>query len=254
MGSDPNFPSTFRVARRFCGPTDTGNGGYTCGVIASFASTSVTVRLLRPIPLETDLTVVERDHLLHVMHGEERVAEARAGDVGDLAPPLPPTPSAAAAASARYAGFATHPAPECFVCGPTRNERDGLRIFAGQIAPGIAAAPWTPDPSLDGGDGRVAPEFLWAALDCPGFAAAAPDMRAMLLGELTARIDDRVRVGEPCVVVGWVIGVSGRKHETGTALYDSAERPRAVARAIWIEPRQEGGRVSRSSRPPDPRR
>jgi hypothetical protein len=246
--------ATFRIARRFCGPTDTGNGGYTCGVIASFASQTVTVRLLRPIPLETDLAVVDRDGLLEVLHGDERVAEARPGDVGDLAPPAPPTPSAAAAASKHYAGFAAHPAPECFVCGPMRTERDGLRIFAGAIAPGVAAAPWTPDTSLDGGDGRVAPQFVWAALDCPGFAAAAPDMRSMLLGELTAQIDDRVRVGEPCVVVGWVIGVSGRKHETGTVLYDSAGRRSALARAIWIEPRQDAGDVSRSSRPPDPRR
>src|SRR5690606_14989181 len=200
------------------------NGGYTCGVIASFASKPVTVRLLRPIPLETDLTVIERDDLLHVMHGEERVAEARAGDVGDLAPPVPPTPSAAAEASGRYAGFATHPAPECFVCGPTREERDGVRIFAGPVTLVIAASPWTPGSSLDAADGRVAPEFIWAALDCPGFAAATPDMRPMLLGELTARIDDRVRIGDPCVVVGWVIGASGRKHETGTALYDSSGR------------------------------
>jgi hypothetical protein len=231
--------STFRIAHRFCGPTDTGNGGYTCGVVASYARNPVTVRLLKPIPLDTDLTVLEQDGLLTVLRDGERLAEARPGDVGELAPPAPPTPSGAAAASSRYAGFARHPAPECFVCGPLRKDRDGLRIFAGAMGPGVAAAPWTPDESLDAGDGRIRPEFVWAALDCPGFAAAAPDMRPMLLGELTARIDRRPGVGEPCVVVGWVIGVSGRKHETGTALYDSERRLCGVARAIWIEPRQE---------------
>lgn len=230
--------STFRIARRFCGPTDTGNGGYTCGVIASFARAPVTVRLLKPIPLDTNLDVAEQNGLLVVMHGDERLAEARPGDVGELAPPAPPSQAEAADASARYAGFTTHPAPECFVCGPLRDEGDALRIFAGSLAPGVAAAPWTPDPSLDRGDGHVAPEFIWAALDCPGFAAATPDMRPMLLGELTARIDRPVRVGDECVVVGWVIGVSGRKHEAGTALYDSARNLCAVARAIWIEPRR----------------
>ena len=230
--------SSFRVARRFCGPTDTGNGGYTCGVIASFATAPVTVRLLKPIPLETELEVVERDGVLAVMQGDERLAEARPGDVGGIKPPDPPSPAEAAAASSRYAGFTTHPAPACFACGPLREEGDALRIFAGPLAPGVAAARWTPDASLDGGDGTVAPQFVWAALDCPGFAAAAPDMRPMLLGELTARIEQPVRVGDSCLVVGWVIGVSGRKHEAGTALYDSARNLCGIARAIWIEPRR----------------
>lgn len=230
--------STIRIARRFCGPTGIANGGYTCGVMASFARTPVTVRLLKPIPLETTLDVAERDGVLDVRHGGESLAEARPGEVGALTPPGPPTFDEAAAASRRYAGFTRHPAPECFVCGPTRAEGDALRIFAGPLAPGVAAAPWTPDASLDGGDGHVAAEFVWAALDCPGFAAAAPDMRPMLLGELTARIDRRVGIGEPCIVVGWVIGASGRKHEAGTALYDSTRTLCALARAIWIEPRK----------------
>jgi len=230
-------PATFRIDRRFCGPTGIGNGGYTCGVIASFASRPVTVRLLKPIPLETDLTVVERGGLVEVLRGDERLAETRAGDLGPLTPPPPPDPSDAAAASRRYAGFETHPAPECFVCGPKRRPGDALRIFAGPLEPGISAAPWIPDASLDAGDGRIASEFAWAALDCPGFAAAAPDMRPMLLGELTAQVDRRVAIEEPCVVVGWVIASSGRKHEAGTVLYDSERRLSAIARAIWIEPR-----------------
>ncbi len=230
--------STIRIARRFCGPTGIANGGYTCGVIASFARTPVTVRLLRPIPLDTPLEIVEHDGVLDVKNGGESLAQARPGDVGALALPEPPTFDEAAAASRRYPGFTKHPAPDCFVCGPNRTEGDALRIFAGPLAPGVAAAPWTPDASLDAGDARVATEFVWAALDCPGFAAAAPDMRPMLLGELTARIDRRVGIGEPCIVVGWVIRASGRKHEAGTVLYDSKRTLCAAARAIWIEPRQ----------------
>ena len=230
--------STIRIARRFCGPTGIANGGYTCGVIASFARTPVTVRLLRAIPLDTPLEVVEHDGIVDVRCGGEPLAQARPGDIGDLVPPEPPTFEAAAEASRRYPGFAKHPAPDCFVCGPNRTAGDALCIFAGPLAPGVATAPWTPDASLDDGDAHVAAEFVWASLDCPGFAAAAPDMRPMLLGELTARIDRRVAVGEPCIVVGWVIGASGRKHEAGTALYDSERKLCAVARAIWIEPRR----------------
>jgi len=253
---------TFAIARRFCGPTDSANGGYTCGTIASYADGPVTVRLLRPVPLATPLVVEDRpDGLLDVLHGETLVAQARPGDIGDLVPPPPPAYAEAVAASGRYFGFTRHPAPECFVCGPRRGA-DALRIFAGPLntrgaavtgstvttgstaategtapAPGIAAAPWTPDASLDAGDGAVAAPFVWAALDCPGFAAAAPDMRPMLLGELTARIERRPRMDEACIVVGWAVGTSGRKHEAGTALYGADGRLCAAARAIWIEPR-----------------
>lgn len=237
---------TFKIARRFCGPQDSANGGYTCGVIASFAAEPVTVRLLKPIPLDTRLVVERRDEYLDVLLDDTPLAQARPGDVESLSPPVPPpTLDDASAAARRYAGFERHPAPECFVCGPRRKAGDALRIFAGPLGPpNVSAAPWTPDASLDAGDGRVAAEYLWAALDCPGFAAAAPDMRPMLLGELTARIDRRVAIGEPCVVVGWLVQSSGRKHEAGTALYDAKRSLCAIARAIWIEPRTAGDGVT----------
>jgi len=238
---------TISIARRFMGPKGTANGGYACGVIASFARGSVAVRLLKPVPLDTPLNVEQRDNGLEVLHGGTPVAAARPGEIGDLVPPRPPTLDEAARASSRYAGFARHPAPECFVCGPLRAPGDALRIFAGPTGEaGVAAAPWTPDPSLEGNDGTVSAPFVWAALDCPGFAAAAPDMRPMLLGELTVRIERAVRVGEPHVVVGWVIGSSGRKHEAGTALFDARGELHAVGRAIWIEPRERGGDESPS--------
>lgn len=233
---------TISIARRFMGPEGTANGGYTCGVIASFARGSVTVRLSKPVPLDTPLRVEQRDDGLEVLHEGVPVAAARPGEIGDLVPPRPPTLDEAARASSRYAGFSRHPAPECFVCGPLRAEGDALRVFAGPTdQAGVAAAPWTPDPSLEDQDGSVAAPFVWAALDCPGFAAAAPDMRPMLLGELTVRIDRAVRVGEPHVVVGWVIRASGRKHEAATALFDARGGLHAVGRAIWIEPRERGG-------------
>src|SRR5690606_4248606 len=137
------------------------------------------------------------------------------GSVGPLDPPPAPSFSQAVDAASRYAGFSSHPAPECFVCGPTRAD-GALRIFCGALPEsGAVAGTWTPTSSLAvaGGGGAIGTEFIWAALDCPGFAAAAPDVRSMLLGELTARIEAPVRVGERCVIVGWPLGASGRKHE-----------------------------------------
>jgi hypothetical protein len=227
------------VARRFRGPSTSANGGYICGLVAALAPASVTVRLLRPPPLDTRLSVEPQDGRLDVLHGTDVIAQARPGDVGELAVPPAPSRDEAVQASRHYAGAAKHPAPECFVCGPRREAGDGLCIFPGQVGPdGVVAAPWTPDASLDDGRGMVRPEFVWAALDCPGFIAAAPDMRSMLLGEMTARIERPVRIGEPCTVIGWPIGSSGRKHETGTALFGADGRRCGCARALWIEPRQ----------------
>ena len=229
--------NTLSIAQRFCGPTASANGGYICGLVAAFARENVTVRLFRPPPLDTELAVEYTNGLLFVRHGENVVAEARPGSVGDLAVPARPTHDQAVAASREYPGFVTHPAPRCFVCGPERSPGDALCIYPGIVAPGIVAAPWVPHVSLDAGDGAVRPEFMWAALDCPGYVAAAPDMRSMLLGELTADVRRRALIGETCVAVGWKIAASGRKYEAGTAVIDGDGETIAGARAIWIEPR-----------------
>jgi hypothetical protein len=242
------------VARRFRGPTTSANGGYIAGRLAAIAPFHATVRLLKPPPLETELEAVEREGRVELRRGETIVAEARPADpfpIDVVAPAAPPY-ERAVAATKRYAGFSKHYAPECFVCGPARAPGDGLRLFAGPLeaarqdgaAAGVrpdavVAAPWIPDPSLDAGDGAAALEFMWAALDCPGYLACARDMRTMLLGELTADVRRRVRIGEPCRVVGWPIRNSGRKHEAGTALYGADGELCAIARAIWIEPRAE---------------
>lgn len=232
--------TTLTVPSRFNGPVGTANGGYICGRIASLAAEPVAVRLLKPAPLDVALDAVETADGPELRLGTEAIARARREGVGTLAAPPAPTLERVMEASKRYAGLARHPAPTCFVCGPWRALDDGLRIFPGEIAAGAprtVAAPWTPDPSLDAGDGTVSPEFVWAALDCPGYVAIAADMRAMLLGELTAEIDRRPRIGEQCIVVGWTLGSSGRKHEAGTALFSASGKPLARARAVWIEPR-----------------
>jgi hypothetical protein len=113
-----------------------------------------------------------------------------------------------------------------------------LRVFAGPVnGRQVFAAPWVPDASLDRGDGKVRPEFMWAAMDCPGcFAANKTGRGSWLLGEFTAHVDRCVHVEEPCRVVAWHIASKGRKHEAGTALFDEDGERCARAKAIWIEP------------------
>lgn len=102
---------------------------------------------------------------------------------------------------------------------------------------GIVAAPWEPDVSLDRGDGKVRPEFVAAALDCPGYYAVALDDQMLLLAEFTAHLDRLVHVGELCTVIGWRLATNGRKHEAGTALFNGRGELCGRARALWIEPR-----------------
>jgi hypothetical protein len=229
--------SPLLIASRFRGPESSANGGYFAGCVALRAGRTVNVRLRQPPPLDTPLELVElSDGKLAVLSGSERIGEAAPATLS-LETPKPPSYFEAVEASRHYAGFAHHRFPTCFVCGTARPRGDGMRIFAGPIAErGLVAAPWVPDASLDRGDGKVRPEFMSAALDCPGFYAASPDDRMMLLGEITVHVDRLVHVGEPCTVIGWALEASGRKHAAGTAVFaeDGEVCGRALAR--WIEP------------------
>ncbi len=231
---------TLTVAKRFCGPPESANGGYFAGRVAAFSPVTVSVRLRAPPPLDVPLAVTESGSGgVEVRYGEVLVGDSIPATL-DLQVPPPVALHQAAEASRRYSGFENHRFPTCFVCGPDRSRGDGLCIYAGAVAGrDVVAAPWTPDESLDLGDGRVRPEFIAAALDCPGYFAIAPVGRVMLLGQLTLQIERAVRIGEPCVVMGWPVVSSGRKHEVGTALWGPDGELCGRARAIWIEPRAE---------------
>jgi hypothetical protein len=229
------------IEPRFCGPPASGNGGYVAGVLAGFIAGPAEVRLSKPPPLGRPLDVYALDDdSLELRDAEVAVASARWADV-ELDVPCPPTYARAEQATSGYVGHRHHVFPGCFVCGTDRASGDGLRIHAGPLqlgATAVVAASWRPDASLAGTRGRIRPEFQWAALDCPGYFAVAPDSRVMLLGSFAARIDRTVEVDEPCVVVGWRLDGDGRKQRAGTALYGADGDCVARAIATWIEPRR----------------
>jgi len=228
--------SAFVIEPRYCGPPASGNGGYVCGRLSAFLPGSARVRLRVPPPLGTRLAVRPAAAGVELLHGDTVVAEARLQAL-ELDVPGAPDFAAAEAAARDYRGFRSHPFPTCFVCGPARGPGDGLRIFPGPLDPaGPVAAPWIPDASLADGRVEVRPEFLWAALDCPGaFALDIPEGAPVLLGELSAVIRGTVAAGERCIVLGWNLGRDGRKHFAGTALYAESGECRAFARATWFE-------------------
>jgi hypothetical protein len=227
---------TITIAQRYCGPPETGNGGYVCGLLAEFIDGPALMRLQEPTPLDVAMEVRQVQGGVELVRGATVIATARRSEVA-LAVPRAPDYAQAEAAARDYRGFKSHPFPHCFVCGPHRKADDGLRIFPGRLAAtGLVASPWVPDASLADGAGLVRREILWAALDCPGaFSFEVADGTPVLLGELAASISGRVRVGERCVVIGWELTRDGRRHYTGTALFSESGEIRGLARATWFE-------------------
>ena len=123
------------------------------------------------------------------------------------------------------------------MCGPLRQEKDGLRIFPGVVAgTRMVASAWVPDETLADSLGLVSPEFMWASLDCPGaFAVLDAGIRPVVLGSLTAEILERPAVGRKCIAAGWKISSHGRKRFAGTALFSEEGKVLARARAVWFE-------------------
>jgi hypothetical protein len=247
----PATDSDLLVPARYCGPTSSGNGGYTAGLLAErFAHHPhpadecpvVEVTLRTPPPLDTDMRVEHLDDgpRTRLWLGETLVAEARCTDE-ELAPVDEVSPADATAAMADYAGLRSHPFPRCFACGPERAEGDGLRIFPGPVGPGRVASAWTPHAHLaeasdllDPGVQRVSLGTTWAALDCVGGWTTDLEGRPMVLGQIAAQVDALPVVGEPHVVVGVELATEGRKTWTASTVYDSDGRIVARARHTWI--------------------
>lgn len=248
----PATDSALEIPARFCGPSSSGNGGYTAGLLAERIESHrtddpdcpvVEVTLRKPPPLDTSLAVehLEDGTVARLLDGDTLVAEARCTDE-ELTAVEQVTPARALEASAGYPGFRSHPFPRCFACGIARDEGDGLRIFPGPVGDGRVAALWTPHESLavasdllDVGVQRVGLATTWAALDCVGGWSTDLEGRPMVLGRIAAQVDALPVVGEPHVVMGAEVSTSGRKTFTASTIYDSDGRIVARARHVWIE-------------------
>jgi hypothetical protein len=233
----------FVIASRFCGPPDSGHGGYVCGRIAAYLDGLVTVTLRRPPPLATPMAIERDAGSVRVLDGETLVAEGTSvldGRAMELPGPVSIPEARAASTRSRLRAYpAEHPFPTCFACGPDRGPRDGLHLLLGPVAGrDLSADVWYPDEALAEPDGYVRPEFLWAALDCAGgigaFGDAAPNGLPVVLGRLSARQIAPVKSGEPHIVVGWRLGQDGRKTTAGSALFTATGQAVGVARATWI--------------------
>ena len=235
------------IPSRFNGPAGIGNGGYVCGRIAAYVDGPATVTLRRPPPLDTPMEVERDDEgSVRLRHGRTLIGEAAPSSAGphEITVTVSAAQADAAAGSARY--FRDPVFPDCFVCGVNRRPGDGLRIFPGPV-PGLGlwAAPWTPDRSVAGPDGRARAEVVWAALDCPSGIAAAEAAgldpaeagrdTAILLGRMTAvTLAARPAAGDQCRVIAWPQTRDGRKLTAGSALLGPGGEMLARAEAVWL--------------------
>lgn len=223
-----------RIDRRFRGPPDSANGGYFAGLVArELGGSDVVVTLKRPAPLDRALSIECNGESALLLDGDTVLALAEPAPV-QIDVPAPPTLDAAREAEHRYSGLKSHIYPGCFVCGPDREMPDGWRIFAGTTGADRVAATWTPNPEFAGAEGALRCEFVWAALDCPGYFAIDKAAGLALLGRIGVRIVRPVPCGQPLIVTGWGEGSEGRKHCAGTALFDRRGDLLAAATQTWV--------------------
>jgi hypothetical protein len=232
--------------KRFCGPPNSANGGYVSGRVAEAVGNSCEVTLRAPPPLGRALELIAgKDGAAELRDGETLLATGRPAQpsVGEV-PTATFSEAEEASRSSPY-DASNHVLPGCFVCGPERASGDGLRIFVGPLPArtgrlsGLLAAAWIPSAELAGRDGRIAAEFVWAALDCPsGFAGLlGPGLTGaepILLGRMTARVDMRPRPGDKCTIVAWPTGRDGRKVFAGSALLGPEGEMLAIAQTTWV--------------------
>lgn len=222
------------IPSRYNGPPNSGNGGYSCGLVASITGEGAEVTLRRPPPLDTPLAVSVVDGVTRAHHGDLLIAEGRIVAWHVECPP-PPTMDQAADAATGYVGFDRHEFPTCFTCGPDRD--DGLGIWPGRVAGSeMVASPWAAPAGVAVVDGNLAVEIVWAALDCPGAWVSARDMSLdpIVLGRMAARIVAPLAADGAYLSYAWSLGEDGRKSYAGTAIADEAGRVLAYARQTWI--------------------
>lgn len=225
---------SFIIPQRFCGPPDSGNGGYTCGLLARELGGVVECTLRAPVPLHVPLQFERRETGGVLQHQKKVIVEGLAAAI-DVAPPAPVSFEAASdRMSASAALDPCHPFPTCFVCGPQRQAGDGLRVFPAPFNGHLHVAAWVPAHEFGDSEHLLEPEFLWSAMDCPtGFAAGFPTAGKLVTGRLAVEQLKAIRTGVECVLMSWPLGVEGRKHFSAACLYQN-DKLCAIARATWI--------------------
>ncbi len=238
------MPDTVIIARRFCGPPDSGNGGYSCGVLPGsllggtaegHAAHLAAARIVR-------MDVVRDGSGVHLMAGGQLVAEARPADLAMDAPPAPSLEEAIAGRVRAFRGASRTSIRRASCAGRSARRATGCASTPAQSRGATSRRPLrssrtprSPTRERPGCGARSA----WAALDCPsvkfGFHCFGPFEGVRSFSGVSRRASTRFRrVGDRCISVGWSLGRDGRKIHCGSALYAEDGALLAVGKATWI--------------------
>jgi hypothetical protein len=216
-----------RIGAHLNGPPGAGQGGYVAGSLAvRLRGPGADVWLRAPAPLETDLREAGDDQHLELWDGVRLIAEADAVEVA-----VDPVPfvdlEQARAAGRHYPGAASDLYDGCFGCGHARP--DGLRIGPGPVSEGLVACVYEPR-------GRVAPEWIWAALDCASGWAWPMHETPLVTGRLTGGMleQEPLDPSGPYVVVAAQLERRGRRRISASAMFTAAGHRVAAVRGTWL--------------------
>jgi hypothetical protein len=235
--------STVVIPRRFCGPRDSGHGGYSCGVTAlALTDGPAEVVLRRPPPLDRPLRVERVDDSVALHDGDDVVSRARpASTTIETIAPASYDEAVRAAQAFDYDEYsAAHPFPSCFACGTGRAEGDGLGLCPAETerADDAIVWPWAPAEDLADDSGRVGAAIVWAALDCPSGLAwirHKDDIGPSVLAKMVTVVHRLPAPGERLVVGGWPIAQDGRRLRSGSVIWSDDGDVLAACEALWIE-------------------
>jgi hypothetical protein len=230
---------------RFCGPPNSGNGGYACGRLAGVVGgEDVEVTLHAPPPLNVALAVVSDGAEARLFDGERVIASAKRTGVPVAVPAGAPEPLDMVELDAVVGSFdvaryeTTHAFATCFTCGPGRLAGDGLRIFPAPLPhPGHYAWSWAPDPEFFDSTGAMDKAILWAALDCPSgqaWLSVDPEIGTIVLGKMAVTITRLPTPNEALQVLSWTGNAEGRRRPAGSAIYGTRGDLIGVSSATWV--------------------
>ena len=179
----PRWPARYRrgvivsVPRRFNGPPDSANGGYTCGLVAELVDADVVqVTLRSPPPLETELAVERADAAgrAPARRDSRRPRTARRSDPGPARRRVTTRPPSAPRATGSIAGPRAIPSRPASSAGPSA----GRATATASSRAGSATATCSPPtgrrtPRSPATTASCDPNASGAALDCPTSAPVA---------------------------------------------------------------------------------
>ncbi len=100
----------------------------------------------------------------------------------------------------------------------------------------MLACTWQPQSNLLDNDGNICNEYIWSALDFPGYFAATGELlRITPLGELKGHVVEPIKGNQELIVYSWPIGLEGIKLYGGVTIADHTGEVKAYSHTTWIE-------------------